>query len=179
LYTNVFVVPPAWAGRKIFLVFEGVFTDTSTSINGRSVGPTHRGGFYEFKYDVTTNVVVGASTNVLQVTVRRWSTDPFIVGAEEKADYWDFGGMYRPVYLEAKPPAYIDRVAANPLANGQITVNTYPTSFHLARSRPLLWLTECLWFNSISLISFRCFRMICWHGLVLICIRLISSSTQR
>ncbi len=31
----------------------------------------------------------------------------------------------RPVYLEAKPAAYIDRIAANPLANGQITVNAY------------------------------------------------------
>jgi Glycosyl hydrolases family 2, TIM barrel domain/Glycosyl hydrolases family 2, sugar binding domain/Glycosyl hydrolases family 2 len=124
-YTNVFVVPPAWAGRKIFLVFEGVFTDTSASVNGQSVGPTHRGGFYEFNYDVTTNVVAGASTNVLQVTVRRWSTDPFIVGAEEKADYWDFGGIYRPVYLEAKPAAYIDRIAANPLASGQITVGAF------------------------------------------------------
>ena len=124
-YTNIFAVPPTWAGKKIFLVFEGAFTDTTPGINGQSVGPTHRGGFYEFKYDVTTNVVVGASTNVLSVTVRRWSTDGFIVGAEEKADYWDFGGIYRPVYLEAKPATYIDRIAANPLANGQITVSVF------------------------------------------------------
>jgi len=124
-YTNTFSVPSAWAGKKIFLVFEGAFTDTSASINGQSVGATHRGGFYEFKYDVTTNVAVGASTNILSVTVRRWSTDANIVGAEEKADYWDFGGIYRPVYLEAKPSSYIDRIAANPLANGQITVSVF------------------------------------------------------
>lgn len=120
-YTNTFAVPTAWAGEKIFLVFEGVFTDTSASINGHAVGPTHQGGFYEFNYDVTTNVVVGASTNILTVTVRRWSTDGSVVQAEEKGDYWDFGGIFRPVYLEAKPSAYIDRVAANPLANGNIT----------------------------------------------------------
>lgn len=124
-YTNTFAVPANWAGKKIFLVFEGAFTDTDASINGQSVGATHRGGFYEFKYDVTDKIVTGASTNVITVVVRRWSTDPFIVGAEEKADYWDFGGIYRPVYLEAKPPTYIDRIAANPLANGNITVNTY------------------------------------------------------
>jgi hypothetical protein len=124
-YTNTFAAPPAWTGKKIFLVFEGAFTDTSPSINGQFIGPTHRGGFYEFKYDVTTNVIVGANTNILSVTVRRWSTDGFIVGAEEKADYWDFGGIYRPVYLEAKPAAYIDRIAANPLANGQITVSVF------------------------------------------------------
>jgi hypothetical protein len=124
-YTNTFAVPSAWAGQKIFLVFEGVFTDTSASINGQSVGPTHQGGFYEFKYDVTTNVVVGASTNKLAVTVRRWSTDGSVVQAEEKGDFWDFGGIFRPVYLEAKPSAYIDRVAANPLASGNITNTVY------------------------------------------------------
>jgi hypothetical protein len=124
-YTHTFAVPSTWAGKKIFLVFEGAFTDTAAAINGQSVGPTHRGGFYEFKYDVTTNVVVGASTNVLAVTVRRWSTDRYIVGAEEKADYWDFGGIYRPVYLEAKPAAYIDRIAVNPRANGQIAVGVF------------------------------------------------------
>jgi hypothetical protein len=121
-YTNTFAVPSAWAGKKIFLVFEGVLTDTSASINGQSVGPTHQGGYYEFRYDVTPYVVVGASTNILRVTVRKYSANGSVEAAEEgNPDYWVFGGIYRPVYLEAKPSAYIDYVAANPLANGNIT----------------------------------------------------------
>ena len=121
-YTNTFAVPSAWAGKEIFLVFEGVLTDTSASINGQSVGLTHQGGYYEFKYDVTPYVVVGASTNILRVTVRHWSANASVEAAEEgNVDYWIFSGIYRPVYLEAKPPAYIDYVAANPLANGNIT----------------------------------------------------------
>jgi hypothetical protein len=125
-YTNTFAVPSAWAGKKIFLVFEGVFTDTSASINGQSVGPTHQGGYYEFRYDVTPYVVAGASTNILRVTVRKYSANGSVEAAEEgNPDYWVFGGIYRPVYLEAKPSAYIDYVAANPLANGSITVNAY------------------------------------------------------
>ncbi len=125
-YTNTFAVPPAWTGKKIFLVFEGVMTDTSVSINGQSVGATHQGGYYEFRYDVTPYVVVGAGTNKLSVTVRKFSTDPFVEGAEEgNVDYWIYAGIYRPVYLEAKPAAYIDRIAANPLANGNITVITF------------------------------------------------------
>jgi hypothetical protein len=125
-YTNTFAVPAAWAGRKIFLVFEGAMTDTSVQINGQSVGPTHQGGFYEFRYDVTPYIVVGASTNVLSVTVRKFSADPFVQGAETgNVDYWIFGGIYRPVYLEAKPPTYIDRIAANPLANGNITMSAF------------------------------------------------------
>jgi len=125
-YTNTFAVPPSWAGKEIFLVFEGAMTDTSASINGQSVGPTHQGGYYEFRYDVTPYVVVGASTNVLTVKVRMWSASRTVEGAEQgNVDYWLFGGIYRPVYLEAKPLAYIDYVAANPLANGNITVNAY------------------------------------------------------
>ncbi len=121
-YSYTFSVPQAWAGMKIFLVFEGVLTDTSASINGQSVGPTHQGGYSEFRYDVTPYVVAGASTNVLQVTVRKWSANASVEGAEEgNVDYWIFAGIFRPVYLEAKPPAYIDYVAANPLANGTIT----------------------------------------------------------
>ena len=123
-YTNTFAVPSAWAGKRIFLVFEGVLTDTSVTLNGQPVGPTHQGGYSEFRYDVTPYVVVGASTNVLQVTVRFWSANPFVEGAEQgNVDYWLFAGIYRPVYLEAKPAAYIDHVSANPLANGQITVS--------------------------------------------------------
>ncbi|HAO78026.1 MAG TPA: glycoside hydrolase family 2 [Verrucomicrobia subdivision 3 bacterium] len=125
-YTNTFAVPSAWAGKKIFLVFEGAFTDTSASINGQSVGATHQDGYYEFKYDVTSKVVAGANTNVLAVTVKKWSSSVNIMRAESLGnDYWVFGGIYRPVYLEAKPAAYVDRIAANPLANGQITVNAY------------------------------------------------------
>lgn len=125
-YTNTFSVPSAWAGKEVFLVFEGVLTDTSASINGHSVGATHQGGYYEFRYDVTPYVVVGANTNVLQVTVRKFSANASVESAEEgNVDYWIFGGIYRPVYLEAKPAAYIDYVAANPLANGNITNSVF------------------------------------------------------
>ncbi len=125
-YTNTFAVPSAWAGQEIFLVFEGVLTDTSASINGQPVGPTHQGGYYEFRYDVTPYVAVGATTNVLRVAVRHWSANASVEGAEQgNVDYWIFAGIYRPVYLEAKPPAYIDYVAANPQASGNISVKAY------------------------------------------------------
>jgi hypothetical protein len=125
-YTNTFSVPAAWVGKRIFLVFEGVLTDASVSINGNALTPTHQGGYYEFQYDVTPYVAVGANTNVLQVTVRHWSANASVEAAEEgNTDYWIFAGIFRPVYLAAKPAAYIDCVAANPLANGNITVSVY------------------------------------------------------
>src|SRR5215475_230880 len=43
LYAHDFTVPTSWSGRRIFLVFDGVMTDTSAKLNGRSVGPLHQG----------------------------------------------------------------------------------------------------------------------------------------
>ena len=36
-YTTTFSVPTSWAGERIFLVYEGVLTDTATMINGQPV----------------------------------------------------------------------------------------------------------------------------------------------
>ena len=42
--------------------------------------------------------------------------------SEREGDYWNFSGIFRPVYLKAVPQAYIDdRIAVDAKANGQIT----------------------------------------------------------
>jgi hypothetical protein len=131
-YRHAFMVPAGWATQRVFLVFEGSMTDTEARINGQLPGrtptsqppPVHQGGFYEFSYEVTGNLNYGAS-NLLEVTVRKKSANTSINQAERQADYWTFGGIYRPVYLEARPPAHIERVAVNAQADGQITVHTF------------------------------------------------------
>src|SRR5664279_3676442 len=70
LYEHDFSVPADWSGRRIFLVFDGVMTDTDAKLNGQSVGPVHQGSFYRFKYEVTSLVKFGA-TNKLEVTVAK------------------------------------------------------------------------------------------------------------
>jgi Glycosyl hydrolases family 2, TIM barrel domain/Glycosyl hydrolases family 2, sugar binding domain/Glycosyl hydrolases family 2/Beta galactosidase small chain len=130
-YRKTFTVPSAWSGKRIFLVFEGSMTDTETKVNGQSAGggtnlmTIHQGGFTEFKYDITTNVVFGANTNLLEVTVHKVSSNPSVNRAERIADYWVFGGIYRPVYLEAKPQASIERMAVDAKADGRIRVDTF------------------------------------------------------
>ena len=56
LYRLKFAVPETWKGRRIRLVFEGVMTDTTVQVNGKSAGPTHQGAFYRFHYDITANL---------------------------------------------------------------------------------------------------------------------------
>lgn len=93
---------------------------------GSLVPTIHRGGFYEFSHEITNQIAVGAS-NLLEVTVRKTTSDTTINDAERKGDYWNFGGIFRPVYLESRPAANIERIAVNPLANGSLTVNAFLT----------------------------------------------------
>lgn len=128
LYRHPFAVPSQWSGRHIFLVFEGSMTDTDVRLNGKSAGPMHKGAFYRFKYDVTNLVKVGASDNLLEVTVSKHSVDDSVNRAERMADYWAFGGIFRPVYLEAVPSEYIDRIAIDAKADGSFSANVVTRS---------------------------------------------------
>jgi hypothetical protein len=124
LYKFSFTVPESWKGKEVNLVFEGSMTDTEVKINGKLAGPIHQGAFYRFRYPVTRLLSPG-KTNTLEATVAKVSTDSLINDAERKADYWVFGGIYRPVYLEAFPPEYIDRVAIDARSDGSLVLEAY------------------------------------------------------
>ncbi len=119
-YRYVFSVPEEWEGRKTEIVFDGVMTDTRVWINGAEAGEVHQGGFYRFSYDITPLLRYGAS-NQLEVEVCKHSANKYVNAAERKADWWLFGGIYRPVWLRILPPVHIERVAADAAADGRLT----------------------------------------------------------
>ena len=118
-YRREFTVPQAWRGRQVRIVFEAVMTDATVRVNGRSAGPAHQGGFYRFDYDITELVRFDAP-NVLEVQVDKESANASVNLAERRGDYWTFGGIYRPVWLEARPPRHIDWVAIDARADGSL-----------------------------------------------------------
>ena len=124
IYRHRFSVPDAWKGQKIVLVFEGSMTDTEVKINGKSVGDIHQGSFYRFKYDITDKILFGEE-NQLEVTVSKMSSDRSVNNAERLADYWIFGGIFRPVYLEATPKAHITWTAIDAKADGVFRTNAH------------------------------------------------------
>jgi hypothetical protein len=124
LYEHDFSVPKNWRGKRIFLVFDGAMTDTSAKLNGQSVGAIHQGGYYQFKYEVTSLVKFGAQ-NKLEVTVAKHSANASVNGAERTGDYWMYGGIFRPVFLEAVPQQFIERVAIDAQANGNFSANVF------------------------------------------------------
>ncbi len=125
IYRHNFQVPQSWENRKIFIVFEGSMTDTEVTINGHSAGPIHQGSFYRFRYDISDKLEFGKE-NKLEVTVHKWSSNKSVNRAERYADYWIFGGIFRPVYLEILPSESIDRVAINAQADGTFEMDAFP-----------------------------------------------------
>ncbi|MBG0860851.1 MAG: glycoside hydrolase family 2, partial [Bacteroidales bacterium] len=124
LYKHEFSVPVKWKKKSVFIVFEGSMTDTEVKINGKPAGPVHQGAFYRFRYDIS-GLLDFNGKNLLEVTVSKNSADESINRAERISDYWVFGGIFRPVYLEAFPVQYIERVAINAKADGSFYINIF------------------------------------------------------
>ncbi len=125
IYKHKFLVDQQWAGKRIYIVFEGSMTDTEVKINGKLAGPIHQGAFYRFRYDITDKLEIGEE-NELEVTVHKNSTNHSVNRAERYADYWILGGIFRPVYLEAVPNGFIDRVAIAAEADGHFSMDVFP-----------------------------------------------------
>ncbi|MEO5681731.1 MAG: glycoside hydrolase family 2 TIM barrel-domain containing protein [Chitinophagaceae bacterium] len=124
LYKHSFKVSPVSKGKKIFIVFDGAMTDAEVKINGMLAGPIHQGGFYQFKYDIT-ELIQFDKPNLLEVTVSRRSANESINRAERKADFWLFGGIFRPVYLEMMPAIFIERVAIDARMDGEFRMQVF------------------------------------------------------
>ena len=124
LYKHEFSVSKRWKSKKVYLVFEGSMTDTEVKINGKAAGPVHQGAFYRFKYDIS-ELLNYDGNNLLEATVSKESSNESINRAERTSDYWVFGGIFRPVYLEAVPVQFIDRVAIDARADGSFRMDVF------------------------------------------------------
>ncbi len=121
LYKYRFDVPNSWKGQTIKIVFDGSMTDTEVKINGKIAGELHQGGFNRFKYDISRLLKYGKQ-NLLEVDVAKHSSDRSVNRAEREADFWIFGGIYRPVFLEVFPKQHMERVAIGAKADGSFNV---------------------------------------------------------
>jgi hypothetical protein len=124
-YKYTFEVPKEWENRRVKIVFDGSMTDTKVRINGRSASDDeHQGAFYRFKYDITDLLKFGKK-NELSVVVSKESKNASVNLAERRADYWNFGGIFRPVFLEALPASHIDYTSLKAEADGTFEANIF------------------------------------------------------
>jgi len=127
-YKHKFPANPNWKNKIVKLVFEGSMTDTEVKINGRSAGSVHQGSFYRFKYDIT-KLLKSSGENLLEVTVKKISSDTSVNRAERMSDFWVFGGIFRPVYLEVLPEKHIEWTAIDAKADGSFLMNVYTEGY--------------------------------------------------
>jgi len=122
-YKRSFDLPEGSEGQRILLFFDGVLTQAQVSINGQCVGTAHQGGFYRFSYDITK--WVKPAGNLLEVTVQKMADDPEL-DKTHRGDFWNFSGIYRPVYLKVVPQEYIDWFAVDGDMDGSLSLDVYP-----------------------------------------------------
>lgn len=121
LYRYRFKADKEWRNKQVNIVFEGSMTDTKVKINGKLAGKIHQGAFYQFRYDISSLLRFGQS-NLLEVEVDKQSANSSVNQAERHGDFWIFGGIFRPVYLEVLPRTHIERLAIDAQAGGRFSM---------------------------------------------------------
>lgn len=119
------------ANNRYFIVFQGSMTDTTVTLNNKEVG-LHQGGFTEFKFEITDFVQDGE--NLLEVEVNSSSSNQSIIDAERFADFWLFGGIFRPVFIEEVPAEFIERVAIDAQMTGDFHMDVFSDGVKSAKS---------------------------------------------
>ena len=99
-YRHDFTVPAEWTGREIYLRFGAVSSAFYAWVNGRIVGFS-KDSKTPAEFDVTR--FVHAGTNKLAVEVYRWSDGSYL----EDQDKWRLSGIFRDVYLCARPRVHV------------------------------------------------------------------------
>src|SRR5699024_6434617 len=99
-YRRTFFIPNTWAEDQICLRFEGVDSSFHLWVNGEEVGYSE-GSRIPAEFDITDYVRVGENT--LAVRVYKWSKASYI----EDQDMWWLSGIYRDVYLLARPNVHV------------------------------------------------------------------------
>ncbi|HVL54755.1 MAG TPA: glycoside hydrolase family 2 TIM barrel-domain containing protein [Vitreimonas sp.] len=116
-YRLNFRMPRLWDDRIITLKFGAANYLADVWLNGRWLG-YHEGGSTPFAFDATDAARPGEQ-NVLAVRVDNpvWGTRNDIV-PWGLADWWNFGGLIRPVWIEATSPAHVVRTDVVPHLDG-------------------------------------------------------------
>ena len=95
-YRRRFVVPEGWAGREVFLRFDGVYSAYYVWVNGEKVGYAEDSKLPS-EFNVTKFLKSGE--NVLAVEVYRWCDGSYL----EDQDMCRFSGIFRDVTLWSMP----------------------------------------------------------------------------
>lgn len=95
-YRKTFNVPMEWKGKKLELLFEGVYMNADIWINGKHVG-NNIYGYTPFDFDITGYLIIGGN-NVIAVQVKNEGVN---------SRWYTGSGIYRHVWLKVLNPVHI------------------------------------------------------------------------
>jgi len=99
-YRREFEVPERWAGRQVFLHFDGVESAFYVWVNGEKVGFS-KDSRTPAEFNISKHLKKGP--NLLAVEVYRWSDGSYL----ECQDFWRLSGIFRDVYLFSTPSVHM------------------------------------------------------------------------
>ncbi|MBW5445433.1 DUF4981 domain-containing protein [Cohnella sp. CFH 77786] len=105
-YVRSFTVPESWAGKPVFISFQGVESAFYVWLNGELVGYCED-TFTPAEFDLTPYLSEGE--NKLAVEVYRWCDGSWL----EDQDFWRLSGIFREVYLFTAPDVHLYDFQAN------------------------------------------------------------------
>ncbi|ADQ16130.1 Beta-galactosidase [Leadbetterella byssophila DSM 17132] len=101
-YTRKLSTPASYAGKVVYLQFEGANQITEVFLDEKRVGK-HQGGYTRFNFDLTPYLRPGRTQELRIVVDNRHHVDI----APLSADFTFFGGIYRDVYLDVREDLHI------------------------------------------------------------------------
>jgi beta-galactosidase/beta-glucuronidase len=108
LYRRQFQIPAAWEEQQVFLTFEGVDSAFYVWINGQQVGYS-QGAHLPSEFNISAYIRPGQ--NLLAVQVLQYSDGSYL----EDQDMWRLSGIFRDVYLTARPAVYLQDIDIRPV----------------------------------------------------------------
>lgn len=99
-YRRTFRVPDDWAGREVFLTFDGVNSFFYLWVNGQKIGFS-KDSRTPATFRLTPHLKPG--DNLLAVEVFRWCDASYL----EDQDFWRLSGIFRDVTLWSTPPVQV------------------------------------------------------------------------
>ena len=98
-YRLAFTLPPALAGKRVFVEFDGVYMDSTVYCNGKEAG-RHPYGYTGFALDLTDQVHTDGTANVIAVKVQN---------RLPSSRWYSGSGIYREARLLITEPVHVAR----------------------------------------------------------------------
>ena len=118
-YFRQIYLPAQEVGERAALRFEGVNYRCTIYLNGKQVGE-HEGGFTPFAFDIT-RVLRPDQLNSFAIKVNGEHDETTL--PPRGVDWFNYNGIYRPVYIEATCAAYIEDYTIKTRMSGAVSVS--------------------------------------------------------